>query len=407
MGELYRLIKDWDGRMCRWDRISAKGRWFSGYSNEKMGDLLVKRFYVTLLFFAAATAMLHAQKSKVIAAYQLIETGKFDEAKTVIEEAKSDDKTLGWPKTWHARGLLCQTAYQKGLEDKDVKKCQLYDDQLYVAYESYENARKLDKTGRMDDQLAPLYVLLANKLLKEGEKKYAGEQYKEALRAYEHVIMINNNPIVDVKTDTNLVYNTALAAYMSKDWEKAIEYLSQLNSYGYSSNIPHLLYAAHLADQDTLAAEEALVDGIHRYAENEELVLLLVDLLLRTNDAHRAVAVLDTAASEHSENFIFPYAKGLVYEHTEQYAKAIGAYKKGIALAPDEARLYVNIGTCYYNTGVKIQAEARQITSNRKFLEEKARSEKAFESAEEWLQRAEEKDPDNEKVIRLLTFLKR
>lgn len=366
----------------------------------------MKRIYIILFLLATATAFVHAQKSKVIAAYQLIETGKFEEAKTVIEEAKNDDKTLGWPKTWHARGLLCQTAYQKGLEDKDVKKCQLYDDQLYVAYESYENARKLDKSGRMDDQLAPLYVLLANKLLKEGEKKYEAEQYKEALKAYEHVIMINANPIVAVKTDTNLVYNTALAAYMSRDWDKATEYLEQLNGYGYSANIPHLLYAAHLAEEDTLAAEEALIDGIHRYDENEELVLLLVDLLLRTNDADRAVAVLDTAAAEHPENYIFPYATGLVYEHTEQYDRAIESYKQGIALAPDEPRLYVNIGTCYYNTGVMIQAGARQITSNKKFMEEKEKSEQAFKSAMEWLKKAEEKDPDNEKVIRLLTLLK-
>lgn len=366
----------------------------------------MRRIYGILFVLAAATPILHAQKSKVIAAYQLIETGKFEEAKTVIEEAKSDDKTLGWPKTWHARGLLCQTAYQKGLEDKDVKKCQLYDDQLYVAYESYENARKLDKTGRMDDQLAPLYVLLANKLLKEGEKKYAAEQYKDALKAYEHVIMINKNPIVAAAADTNLVYNTALAAYMSKDWEKATDYLDQLNGYGYSSNIPHLLYETYLAKEDTLAAEETLIDGIHRYDENEELVLLLVDLLLRTDDADRAVAVLDTASSEHSENYIFPYATGLVFEHTEQYNKAIESYKEGIALAPDEPRLYVNIGTCYYNTGVKIQAEARQITSNRKFLEEKGRSEKSFESAKEWLEKAEKMDPDNDKVIRLLTLLK-
>ncbi len=349
--------------------------------------------------------MLHAQKSKVIAAYQLIETGEFEEAKTVIEAAKSDDKTLGWPKTWHARGLLCQTAYQKGLETKDVKKCQLYDDQLYVAWESYENARKLDKTGRMDDQLAPLYVLLANKLLKEGEKKYAAEQYAEALKAYEHVMKINSSPIVGVSTDTNLVYNTALAAYMSNEWDKAAEYLEQLNGYGYSSNVPHLLYKAHLGEKDTLAAEQALIDGIHRYDDNEQLVLLLVDLLLKTGEPERAVAVIDTAAKAHPENFIFPYAKGLVFEHTEQYDRAIAAYKEGIDLAPNDPRLYVNIGTCYYNTGVRIQAEARQITSNSKFLKEKAKSEQAFASAAEWLKKARDKDPDNDKALRLLTLL--
>ena len=366
----------------------------------------MKKLYITMLLMAVAAGTVSAQKSKVIAAYQLIETGKFEEAKTFIEEASNDDKTLGWPKTWHARGLLCQTAYQKGLEDKDVKKCQLYDDQLYVAYESYENARKLDKTGRMDDQLAPLYVLLANKLLKEGEKKYAAEQYQDAMKAYEHVILINNNPIVAAETDTSLVYNTALAAYMSRDWDKATGYLEQLNGYGYSPNIPHLLYATHLAEHDTLAAEEALIDGIHRYDDNEDLVLLLVDLLLRTDDADRAVAVLDTAAKAHPENYIFPYATGLVYEHTEQYEKAIASYKDAIVLAPDEPRLYINIGACYYNTGVRIQAEARQITNNREFLHEKTRSEAAFESAREWLKKADEKDPGNEKVVRLLALLK-
>lgn len=368
-------------------------------------DKHVNRFFVSILIISVATNTLHAQKSKVIAAYQLIETGEFEEAKTVIEAAKSDDKTLGWPKTWHARGLLCQTAYQKGLETKDVKKCQLYDDQLYVAWESYENARRLDKTGRMDDQLAPLYVLLANKLLKEGEKKYAEKQYGEALKAYEHVMKINNNPIVDVATDTNLVYNTALAAYMSNEWDKAAEYLEQLNGYGYSSNVPHLLYKTHLGKQDTLAAEQALIDGIHRYRDSKQLVLLLVDLLLKTGEPERAVNVIDTAAKAHPENFIFPYAKGLVFEHTEQYDRAIAAYKEGIDLAPDEPRLYVNIGTCYYNTGVRIQAEARQITSNSKYLEEKARSEQAFASAAEWLIKARDKDPDNEKVLRLLTLL--
>lgn len=366
----------------------------------------MSRFIITYGLMMLAGVSLTAQKSKVIAVYQLIETGKYEEAKTFIEEASNDDKTLNWPKTWHARGLLCQTAYQKGLEDKDVKKCQLYDDQLYVAYESYENARKLDKTGRMDDQLAPLYVLLANKLLKEGEKKYAAEQYQAALKAYEHVILINNNPIVEAATDTNLVYNTALAAYMGKDWDKAAQYLEQLNDYGYSSGIPHLLYLTHLGAQDTIAAEAALIDGIHRYQDNEDLVLLLVDLLLRTDDADRAVAVLDTAAKTHPENYIFPYATGLVHENTGMYEKAIAAYKDALRLAPDEPRLFINIGACYYNTGVKIQSEARQITNNREFLEEKARSEAAFESAREWLKKAEEKDPGHEKVVRLLTLLK-
>ncbi len=50
-----------------------------------------------------------AQKSKVMASFQLIETGKYEEAKKSIEEAIADKKTEQWPRTWYARGLLCQT----------------------------------------------------------------------------------------------------------------------------------------------------------------------------------------------------------------------------------------------------------------------------------------------------------
>ena len=116
--------------------------------------------------------------------------------------------------------------------------------------------------------------------------------------------------------------------------------------------------------------------------------------------------MLDTAAMKHPGKYIFPYSKGLVYEHNEQYDQAIKSYKEALELAPDELQIYVNIGTCYYNTGVRIQERARLITNNRAFREEKAKSEAAFESARKWLNEAREKDPHNEKVIRLLSQLK-
>ena len=359
----------------------------------------------TPVFFGTQGSLL-AQKSKVIAAYQLIETEKFEEAKEMIEQAKNDDKTWAWPQTWHARGLLCQTAYQKGLDTKDAKKCQLYPDQLYVAFDSYENARKFDRTGKMEEQLAPLYILLANKLLDEGEKKYDAGKYKDALKAYEHVIEIKNLPFLAVEMDTNLIFNASLAAYNGRDWDKAIRYLKDLSDFDYSAEVPHLLYASFLGKKDTLEAELALIDGIHRYEKNEELVLLRVDLFLKTDSSAKAIEVLDTAAMKHPGKYIFPYSKGLVYEHNEQYDQAIKSYKEALELAPDELQIYVNIGTCYYNTGVRIQERARLITNNRAFREEKAKSEAAFESARKWLNQAREKDPHNEKVIRLLSQLK-
>lgn len=346
---------------------------------------------IIFLLFIGFSSILHAQKSKVISVFQLIETAKYEDAKKAIEEAIIDEKTMEWPRTWYARGFLCQTA-------NDKKKSDLYPDQLYVAFESYEKALELDARGRVEVQLAPLYVLLANDFQKLGEKHFNSKKYKDALKAFEHALQINRSPILTVKIDTNLVYNTALAAYESKDWGKAIGYLSMLHKNNYSTNVTHLLFTGYLENGDTLSAERVILEGIEHYDDKEVLVLLLVDhLFLR--DVDRAVSILDVASASGPDKYIYPYTKGLIYQKTNQYQKAIDAYKEAIDLAQDELKIYKNMGTCYYNIGVEIEENSRAIINNKSFLEEKAKSIVAFESAVNCLEKVYEKDPRDQQVI--------
>lgn len=346
-----------------------------------------------------------AQKSKVLAIFQLIESEKYDEAKIAVEKAIEDESTYRWSKTWQARGQLCQTAYEKGIEKKDKKKYELYPDQLYVAFDSYEKAIMLDKSGRMADQLAPKYVLLANDLLKLGEDHYKNEDYAEALKAFEHVLHINQSPVLSLQPDTNLLYNTALAAYESKEWEKASGYLHQLNEYAYSPNVPHLLAILYLHENDTVSAENVLYSAIDRYEKNEDLVLLLIDLLYQKKEIGKAVSVLDATSAKNDSSYIFPYTKGLVYQKANNYKKAIEAYEAALKLAPDKVEIYENIGTCYYNIGVEIQQNARKLKNNKAFQEEKRRSAAALRISVEWFEKVIEKDTDNQKAATILNQL--
>jgi tetratricopeptide (TPR) repeat protein len=339
------------------------------------------------------------QKSKVISLSQLIETGKYTEAKTAVEEAIVDNKTSEWSRTWYARGLLCQTAYREGMKKKDKKMYELYPDQLYVAYESYEKALALDKRDRIEKQIAPQYVLLVNAFQELGEQHFKSKKFEEALKAYEHALQINEKPFLSVQIDTNLIYNAALAAYESEDWNKATEYLEKLHEANYSSNVAHLLFSIYLEKQDTVAAEKIMLESIERYDDKEELVLLLVDLLYDRSDYERAVAILDTVNAWNSAQYIYPFTKGLVYQKIEQYRKAIEAYTAALELAPDELKIYINIGTCYFNLGVEIEERARTITNNRLYREEKEKSTLEFRSAVEWFEKANEKDSDNQEVI--------
>lgn len=365
-----------------------------------------KLLFISFLLIGTSL-MLHAQKSKVIAVFNLIKTSRYEEAKTEIEAAVKDDRTRGWPRTWYARGLLCQTAYEEGKKENDEKKYELYPDQLTVAMESYKKALVFDRTGRMDDQVAPYLVKLANEFLKLGESAYKNENYKEALRVYEYAIEINKNPVLTVKKDTNLIYNAALSAYRSQNWDKATGYFETLNTYNYSPNVPLLLSRIHLAQEDSLLALNILRKSLEQYNFNEELVLEFSDLSYQTGNRVEAIEVLDKAMNAHPDEYIFSFTKGLIYQKDEQYDNAINAYKASLKLAPGEVKIYRNIGICYYNSGVGINSEARKIADINAYQRERTKSTKAFESAIVWFNKALEKKPGDQDIMEKLNELQK
>ncbi len=359
----------------------------------------MKKLIFLLIILSGCSVFTPLQKSNLIAVFHLIENSNYEDAKIVIEEMTNDKEMSKWARTWYARGVLAQTAYVEGKQKNDKKKYELYPDQLQVAFDSFEKARSLDPGERMARQLAPKYVLLANDFKKQGEKFFKKEQYAEALHAFEQALQITRSPILAVQTDKNLIYNTAIAAYESENWPKAIEHLNTLDEYSFSTNVSHLLYTIHLEQKDTLSAEDVLIAGIEKYDHHEDLVVLFADMLYNRNDIEQAAAVLDSAEAKNPSQYIFPYTKGLIFQKEEQYHRAIAAYQKAIDLAPDELMSYVNIATCYFNMGVEIEESARTLNDNRRVMEEKSKSTAAFESAVKWLDKAYDKNPENQRVI--------
>jgi tetratricopeptide (TPR) repeat protein len=359
----------------------------------------MKRLFLFALVFLGSAFLLSAQKSKVYGVFQLIEKGKYEEAKGVIEEAIKEKNTRRWPRTWYARGVICQDAYRAGMKNDNKDLYELYPDQLYVAFSSFERTRDLDKRGRFDKHLAPRYVLLANDFRQMGEKHFNKAEFEKALRAFQYTMRIQQNSILSMELDTHLLYNAALSAYKSKTWDDAATYLKELNEINYSSNVPHLMFAMFIQQGDTTSAQKVLLDGIKKYQNNEELVLLLVDLLYGKNNSEKAIKILNEAFSKDSTNYIFLYSKGLLYQKTEEYRKAIRAYKKALSLPSDTLKLYTGIGTCYYNIGAEIQEEARTISNNTEYRKKKEESTEAFTSALQWFEKAYAIDPDHKETV--------
>ena len=379
-------------------------------NNEFLQPLFLSRFnliIVIFLFLGGCTVMQPLQKRKLIGVFHLIETARYADAKTAAEELINDEETAQWPRTWYARGVLCQNAYREGIKKNDKNLSELYPDQLFVALESFDKALELDESGRIEKQLAPRYVLLANDFQIAGERHFRNNKFGDALRAFAQAVEISEKPFLEMRADTNLIFNAGLAAFESQDWDKAIKYFGRLHHKHYSANTTHLLYMAQLNKSDTTAAKKTLSEGIERYKNNEELVLLLANLHFSSNDTSAALLVLNKAIGSNPDNHIFYYTKGLIYQKTEQFIEAIDAYQEAVRYAPDELMAYVNIATSYYNIGVEIDENARAIMNGAMVREEKEKSAAAYDNAIAWLDKAYERDPKDQEVIRRLHGLYR
>ncbi len=340
--------------------------------------------------------------------FHLIDEGKYADAKEIVEEIVISDESSEWARAWYARGLLSQKAYVEGKKQNDRKKYELYPNQLYVAISSYERARIFDNRNRLKRQLAPHYIVLSNEFKKAGEKHFKEGKYTEALRAFEQALVIEQSAVLLLPKNKDIVYNAALAAYESNNYKKATEHLNWLDDQNYGPNVSHLLFTLHLENEDTEAAEKVLMEGIDKYDNNNEnLVLLLVDLLYEKNEIEESIAILDQAATENPEEYKYLFTKGLIYQKTEQYTQAIDAYQTALEIAPNELLIPINIATCYYNLGVSIEEQTRQLDSNREVLEKRAQSAAAFDTSTQWLDKVYEKQPEDSEVTQKLYQLYR
>ncbi len=365
----------------------------------------MKRLLIIMIILSGCSSIMPLQRSKLITAFHLIEDNKFEEAKDFIEGMLEDEQAVNWPRTWHARGLLYQNAYTEGIKKNNRKLFEMIPRQLFVAYESYEKAISLNAGSRIRNQLTPKYVLLANDFQRMGQTWFAAEKYSEALEAFEAVEKIRQSELLQLETDTNLVYNIALSAIKTGQNEKAINYLYRLDGYNFGTNVSHLLYLEHLKRGDTLEAQQVLERGIKKYDEVEELILLLVELHFVQGNLEASLEVLDRKSSKHPTMYKMPFTRGLILQKSGKYEEAITAYKESLELEPTDAMIYAQIATCFYNIGIEIEEYARTLDLNSLVAVERAQSTAALESATEWLNKASELENATPEALTIISEL--
>jgi len=352
-----------------------------------------------LLLIGLTTLGASAQKSRVLSVIQMIDQGKYEEGKEAIELAVWNDKTSSWARTYYVRGLLCQTAFEDGFEKKESKKTALYPDQLYLAYSSYERALELDSRNRHKAAVSQRYYTLSNDFRKLGQRHFQLREFDMAMRAFEHALLVNKSPLIHAKVDTNLIYNTAMAAYESKNWDKAIGYLTGLHESGYGTSSSLLLYQAHMEKGDTAEAEEILFEGLEIYNYDTQVVIYLINLFDRDGRNEKGLEVLNLAIQHTPDNYKLYWGLGLIYRKTGDLDKAVESYKAALKLAPDESMIYYHIGLIYYNQGIDLTEQSLRVSNNDDYNKLRAMARERFREAVVWLEQSYEMDPYDENTI--------
>jgi len=357
------------------------------------------KYSIVITLILGLSVSLSAQKSKVLAVTQMIDAEKYDEAKEAIELALLNNKTSNWPRTYYTKGLLCQTAYEAGVKSSDTKKTNLYQDQLFVAYNSYEKALELDGKERFHASIRQNYILLDNDFRSMGEQLFRQREYKGALRAFEYAIRIGESDLISAKSDTSLVLNAAMAAYEGQEWEKAILYLTGLHDNAYSLSASLLLAMSYVESGDTLQSEEVLLKGLEMYHYEDSIVMYLVNQMVSTDRLEPAIGILDSAIAVRPDNFRFYWARGLVYRRMNENEEAIESFFMAAERSPESPILYYHIGVCYYNIGIDLRESALLITENKKYLEAREKYLEKYREALKWFERSYALNPYDEEIV--------
>tara|TARA_R110002049_G_scaffold309151_1_gene517618 strand:- start:3539 stop:4807 length:1269 start_codon:yes stop_codon:yes gene_type:complete len=376
-----------------------------------------------------------AQKNKVLSAYNYERSFKRDkdcsELKNgiaAIEEAASNASTNTWAKTYFYGGNLyfgaltiapkeCKESIPNALE----KSLEFYlktikyniEDNAKVASANLSTeegkatlkAAVLNEGTSYDDKdwhsiiMIEKLPTISNAYINKGVEAFQKSDPKTALTQFETSIYLSE--LMD-RIDTLAIYNSALAAENSQQYDKALVSYNKLTDLKYGEAKMYTYKAALYRKMgDTAMAVTTLKEGRVAYPEDKGLIIEELDYYLQTGKSEEALANLDLAISKDPENALLVFARGTIYDKKENLEMAAADYKKALELRPDYFDAAYNLGAMYFNQAANYNNKANEYNykETTKIKEATKKAEEFFTKAKAPLKKAHDIDPSDKGTI--------
>jgi tetratricopeptide (TPR) repeat protein len=331
---------------------------------------------------------------KVTSALGFIDQGLLDKAKESLDQAFVNEKSKDNPKTYYAKGKLCQACFVSD----NAKFKALYTNPLDEAYAAYEQALKLDTKGSIEKQfkINSVYLSLGNDYINQGVKLFEAKEYEAALASFENNIKIAASPMYVGAIDTGIYFNAGLAAYNAKFYERAIPHFRKCIELKYEGTTPwFLLYNCFTNIKDATNAEVTLKKMFEIYPDDKDVIMQLVDYYINNNRPQDAHSYIDIAKAKNTNDHSLWWAEGVIFMRQDKYDEAIASLGKSIELKGDQYDTQFNMGVCYYNKAVEMFQKANEIMDVTKYNAAVAEANKIFIKAIPYFEKASNLKPDD------------
>lgn len=210
----------------------------------------------------SASSISFAQKSQVVSAWNYLNNGELDKAKTAINTATNDETTKIMAKTWFYRGNIYLAIYNDSTRKKDFN-------DLTEAYNSYIKAKEYDAKGDFTIDLMNPWLEVAYYTFNEAVIPYNAKDYQKAydnfMRVSEIYGIVNSTYKQNI-IDTSASFYAANAAVKLGKYEDATKIYNELinNKHFEDPEIYTNLADIALAGKDTSAAIAQLDKGNYK-----------------------------------------------------------------------------------------------------------------------------------------------
>lgn len=319
-----------------------------------------------LLIILMASGSIYAQKSKRTSAFNHLQHGKLDKAKTAIDAAIVHESTMNDPKTWFYRGNI----YLEIAMTDNEKYQDLDPECIDKALESYLKARELDVKGKFLTDILPRQMACGEQYYNKAVRAYNIKEYNDASINFFKAFEVNKNLSGD-NIDTGALYNSAISAGLAENIDLAKEKYQILIEYNYNNSLMYVTLSNYYkTDGDSIKALEYIQVGRERFPEDFQILITETNLFLNAGETAKALNNLKQALKTDTTNASIYSAVGSMYDRIvndtnktkeeidKAFIEAENAYGRAIEIQPDFFDAIYNLGALYFNRGVNNIQEA-------------------------------------------------